>query len=104
MKLVPINSPDAPAAVGGYAQAFRAEGVGRLHFISGQIPESRTGDVPKEFAAHAQPVWSNVHAQLAADGMDIANLVKVTIYLSSRDHTVPTGTPVSKRLARTLRR
>ena len=88
MKLVPVNSPNAPASVGGYAQAFRAEGVSRLLFISGQIPESRAGDVPEGFAAQAQQVWSNVRAQLAADGMGIANLVKVTIFLSSREHAI----------------
>jgi len=88
MQFVPINSSNAPAAVGGYAQAFRAEGAKRLLFISGQIPESRHGDVPADFAAQAQQVWANVRAQLAADGMGIANLVKVTIFLSSREFAV----------------
>ena len=39
----PINAPDAPAAVGPYAQAVR---TGDLLFCSGQIPiDPRTGEL-----------------------------------------------------------
>jgi enamine deaminase RidA (YjgF/YER057c/UK114 family) len=34
----PINAADAPAAVGGYAQAMAVDGAKRLLFVSGQIP------------------------------------------------------------------
>jgi 2-iminobutanoate/2-iminopropanoate deaminase len=61
----------------------------RLLYISGQIPETRTGDVPKEFSAQARLVWHNVLAQLGAVDMTVANLIKVTIFLSSRDFAVP---------------
>lgn len=84
MNLVPVNSPSAPSPVGGYAQAFRVGGADRLLFISGQIPQTATGEVPSDFRAQAELVWSNVSAQLAADGMSINNLVKVTTFLSSR--------------------
>lgn len=86
--LVPVNSPNAPAAIGGYAQAFQVEGAKQLLFISGQIPESRGGDVPAGFEAQAELVGANVRAQLAADGMNVTNLVKVTTFLSSREHAV----------------
>ncbi len=88
MKLTPVNSPSAPDAVGGYSQAFRVEGAERLLFISGQVPESRDGEVPPDFAAQARLVWANVRAQLAADGMTVQNLVKVTTFLSSRSYAI----------------
>ena len=54
-------------------------------FVSGQIPESVAGNVPAEFSAQARLVWQNVIAQLEAAGMSIGNLVKVTVFLSSRE-------------------
>ena len=56
-------------------------------FISGQIPESSSGVVPPDFKSQARLVWSNLLAQLAAAGMSIRNLVKVTMFLSSRAYT-----------------
>ena len=85
MKLTSINSPSAPQSAGGYAQAVDISGVQRLLFVSGQIPETVTGNVPAEFSAQARLVWQNVIAQLEAAGMSIGNLVKVTVFLSSRE-------------------
>jgi 2-iminobutanoate/2-iminopropanoate deaminase len=88
MKSRPINSPRAPAAAGGYAQALEAEGVQCLLFVSGQIPETVEGDVPEGFKAQAKLAWANVLAQLEAAGMSVRNLVKVTTFLSSREHAI----------------
>jgi 2-iminobutanoate/2-iminopropanoate deaminase len=84
MKIDSINAASAPQAAGGYSQAVAVAGAGRLLFISGQIPQTPAGDVPNEFPAQARLVWQNVCAQLGAAGMTVANLVKVTIFLSSR--------------------
>lgn len=88
MKLTSINSSSAPRSAGGYSQAVDISGVQRLLFVSGQIPETVTGDVPADFAAQARLVWQNVIAQLEVAGMSISNLVKVTTYLSSREFAV----------------
>jgi 2-iminobutanoate/2-iminopropanoate deaminase len=88
MKSRPINSPRAPVAAGGYAQALEAEGVQRLVFVSGQIPETVEGDVPEGFKAQATLAWANVLAQLEAADMSVRNLVKVTTFLSSREHAI----------------
>jgi 2-iminobutanoate/2-iminopropanoate deaminase len=86
MRTIPHNSPKAPLAVGGYAQAFEVRGAERLLFISGQVPENIEGEVPVGFEAQARLVWANVLAQLEAAGMGVTNLVKVTTYLGSREH------------------
>jgi 2-iminobutanoate/2-iminopropanoate deaminase len=88
MKLNSICAESAPQASGGYSQAMEVQGAQRLVFISGQIPESRTGKVPNEFRAQAKLVWSNLLAQLEAADMSVANLVKVTTFLSSRDFAI----------------
>lgn len=86
MKLNPVNSDLAPSPVGPYSQALEVSEVERFLFISGQVPESINGDDPIEFEAQARLVWANVIAQLEAADMSIENLVKVTTYLSSREH------------------
>ncbi len=85
MKLTPVNAPSAPRASGGYSQAIEIFGAQRLLFISGQIPESASGKVPKEFAEQAKLAWQNLLAQLDEAAMSVKNLVKVTIFLSSRE-------------------
>jgi 2-iminobutanoate/2-iminopropanoate deaminase len=84
MKLTPVNAQSAPLASGGYSQAIEIFGAQRLLFISGQIPESANGALPKEFPEQAKLAWQNVLAQLDAAAMSVKNLVKVTIFLSSR--------------------
>jgi 2-iminobutanoate/2-iminopropanoate deaminase len=86
MKLNTVNAESAPQAAGGYSQAIAVSGAERLLFISGQIPETAAGDVPSNFSEQARLVWCNVFAQLGAAGMTVANLVKVTIFLSSREY------------------
>lgn len=89
MNINAVNSTCAPVAAGGYSQAVAVSGAKRLLFISGQIPETMAGQVPDGFAAQARLVWRNLCAQLDAAGMTVANLVKVTIFLSSREFAVP---------------
>lgn len=89
MRTTPINSSLAPTPSGGYSQALEVQGAQRLLFISGQIPVSAAGEVPEDFRSQAVLAWSNVLAQLEAAGMSVANLVKVTTFLASRDHAVP---------------
>lgn len=87
MQLKPINAPDAPQPLGGYVQAMEVSGAQRLLFVSGQIPTEVDGTLPEGFADQARLAWRNVLAQLAAAGMGLDNLVKVTIFLSDRKYT-----------------
>ena len=86
MQLTSANADTAPTPSGGYVQAVAVNRATRLLFISGQIPETRDGTVPAGFEAQARLVWANLLDQLAAGGMGVANLVKVTTFLASRDH------------------
>lgn len=86
MRLTPINAPDAPSPVGGYAQSMEVTGASRLLFVSGQIPATADGHVPEDFEAQARLCWANVIAQLRAAGMGLDNLVQVRIFLSDRKY------------------
>ncbi len=88
MKLTAINADTAPEASGGYSQALEVRDAQRLVFISGQIPQTRAGEVPEDFRSQADLAWAHVRAQLEAADMSIANLVKVTTFLSSREFAI----------------
>ena len=88
MKTTTINAKSAPQPAGGYSQAIAVSGAQRMLFVSGQIPETPTGNVPNDFPSQARLAWSNVLAQLSTAGMTAANLVKVTIFLSSRNFAI----------------
>jgi 2-iminobutanoate/2-iminopropanoate deaminase len=87
MQIRHINAPDAPQPAGGaYVQAVEVVGATRTLYISGQIPAGIDGVVPADFESQARLAWKNIFAQLAAAGMTIDNLVKVTIFLSDRKY------------------
>lgn len=80
-----IHTDQAPAAIGPYSQAIKAEG--KILFMSGQIPLTPTGDlITGDIKAQTEQVVANMKAVLAAAGATPANLVKTTIFLSSMDH------------------
>lgn len=89
--LEPIQAPDAAPASGGYAQAVRVTGADALLFVSGQIPVDADGTVPETFADQCRLVWRNVEAQLRAAGMGLADIVKVTTFLSDRAYAAENG-------------
>ncbi len=86
MKITPVDSPATPDVRGrSYAQAALVEGSSRLLFVSGQIPVDREGHCPTDFPSQCRLAWRNLEAQLAAAGMGLDNLVKVTTFLARRE-------------------
>jgi reactive intermediate/imine deaminase len=81
MPSTPIATPDAPGAIGTYSQAVKA---GNTVYLSGQIPldpktmEIVTGDVE----THVRRVFENLRAVARAAGGDLANAVKINVYLT----------------------
>ena len=88
MNIKTFNASSAPRPAGGYSQALELTDFKRLLFVSAQIAESATGRVPDDFMSQARLLWANIAAQLEAASMSMTNLVKVTIFLSSRDDSV----------------
>jgi reactive intermediate/imine deaminase len=76
-----INTKRAPAAIGPYSQAIRA---GSTVYLSGQIPlDPETGELVGEvFAAQARRVFDNLAAVAEAAGGSLADIVKLTVYLT----------------------
>ena len=76
-----IKTDQAPAAIGPYSQAVR---IGDFLYTSGQIAldpysgEFLSGEIEQETERTIQ----NIIAILEADGLNLYNVIKTTVYLS----------------------
>ena len=75
-----ISTPNAPAAIGPYAQGYIANG---MVFTSGQLPvDPAAGTMPEGIAAQAEQNCKNVGAVLAAGGTGLGSVIKTTCFLA----------------------
>ena len=75
-----IATNAAPAAIGPYSQAIK---TGALIYCSGQLPiDPATGKMPEGVKEQTRQSLANVKAILAAEGLDINNVVKTTVLLA----------------------
>ncbi len=76
-----VNTDKAPAAIGPYSQAINA---GNIVFVSGQLPiDPATGAFPEGgVAEQTRQSLSNMKAILQEAGLDLANVVKTTVFLA----------------------
>lgn len=77
-----ISTMEAPAAIGPYSQAIDS-GAG-LVFVSGQLPiDPATGSFPEGgVAEQARQSLLNAQAILRAAGLELADVVKTTVFLA----------------------
>jgi 2-iminobutanoate/2-iminopropanoate deaminase len=74
-----VSTSAAPAAIGPYAQAVR---IGQLLFTSGQIPLTPEGElVSGGITEQTKQVLANLKAVLAAEGAELRDVVKTTVFL-----------------------
>ena len=80
MKKQAIQTANAPAAIGPYSQAVRAND---LLFVSGQIPlDAKTGELVKTGVAdETKKVLENLKAIIEAAGGTLGDVIKTTIFL-----------------------
>jgi 2-iminobutanoate/2-iminopropanoate deaminase len=75
-----VATPNAPRAIGPYSQATRAGG---LLFTAGQVGfDPSTGElVDGGIAEQTERVLLNIRAILQASGLEMANVIKTTVFL-----------------------
>ena len=75
-----VSTDGAPKAIGPYSQGIDTDS---LVFVSGQIPlDPATGQlVGGTIAEQTERVIQNVKAILAASGLELAHVVRTTVYL-----------------------
>lgn len=75
-----ISTPNAPAAIGPYAQGYIANG---MVFTSGQLPvDPAAGTMPEGIAAQAEQSCKNVSAVLAVGETGLGSVIKTTCFLA----------------------
>lgn len=80
MSRTPINTDNAPAAIGPYSQAIRHNDT---VYISGQIPlDPATGELVEGIDAQITQVFENLKAVAEAAGTDLSQALKVTVFLT----------------------
>ncbi len=80
-----ILTKNAPAPIGPYSQAVRAEG--KFIFISGQIPFTPEGQLVGEgITVQTQQSIRNIAAILESVGLTLENVVKTTVLLKNMEH------------------
>ena len=86
MSIQPINTNNAPQAIGPYNQALVVKDAG-LVYTSGQLgldPES--GDlVTAEIVAQTEQALKNLRAVLEAAGSGLDKVIKTTVFLANMD-------------------
>jgi 2-iminobutanoate/2-iminopropanoate deaminase len=78
-----LESKNAPAAIGPYSQAIKANG---LIYTSGQIPLTVDGEiVERDIKIQTRQVLENLKNLLEDSQSSMDKVIKVTIYLESMD-------------------
>ncbi len=99
VSLRPFSGDGSPPVEGQYPQAVEVSGATRWLYVSGQVPTAPDGTLADGFTAQCEQVWDNLEAQLRAADMTLDNLVKVTTFLSSREHALANREVRLRRLA-----
>ncbi|WP_424189996.1 RidA family protein [Sulfuricurvum sp.] len=83
MMITPVQTPNAPAAIGPYSQAMICNG---MVFTSGQIALTPAGEmVEGDVSAQCVQVVANLKAVLEASGSSLSSVIKTTIFLADME-------------------
>lgn len=79
-----VSTDEAPAAVGAYSQATT---TGDLLFTAGQLPLTVEGELldDEPVAVQARQCLENVETILASEGLEMSDVLKVTVFLDDVD-------------------
>ena len=94
-----IQTELAPAAIGPYSQAIR---IGDFLYTSGQIAlDPKSGKfLSGEIKEETEQTLRNISAILQADGLELENVIKTTVYLSDLNDFVQMNKIYEKHLSK----
>ena len=83
----PIQTRDAPEAIGTYSQAVTVASGGSTVYLSGQIGlDPATMQMAEGIDAQTHRVFRNLAAVAAAAGLSLDHAVRMTVYLTDLAH------------------
>ena len=78
-----VRTDNAPTALGPYSQAIESDG---FVYTAGQVGlHPATGELADGVEAQTHRVMRNLKGVLAAAGLDLADVVKTTVFLADMD-------------------
>jgi 2-iminobutanoate/2-iminopropanoate deaminase len=90
-----VSTPNAPQAIGPYSQAIALDG---LLFTSGQIPLATDGSkVEGDIAVQTEQVFNNLEGILTSVGATLADVIKVTVFMTDLGEFAAMNTVFAKR-------
>ncbi|MEF9983531.1 MAG: RidA family protein [Oscillospiraceae bacterium] len=83
-----VNSAKAPAAIGPYSQAVKAD---KFIFVSGQLPINvETGEFSgQDIASQTKQSIENIKVILESEGYSLEDIVKTTVFLDKISDFAP---------------
>ena len=69
-----------------YSHGIAVPGGHRLVFVAGQLGIGRDDSIPVDSEAQADLCFANIAAILAEDAMAMANIVRLSVYVTAREH------------------
>jgi 2-iminobutanoate/2-iminopropanoate deaminase len=79
------SNPSTVRAPTGYTHAIEVRNPTRWLIISGQVGMATDGSIPGSGEGQIAQALANLRAVLTANGMDVTNIVKTTVFLTDRD-------------------
>jgi enamine deaminase RidA (YjgF/YER057c/UK114 family) len=76
------NPPGVPSPIRGYYSNCVRVSSGPLLFVAGQVGMDVKGTIPESAAAQAELALKNIETILASEGATLADIVKVTVYVT----------------------
>ena len=80
------NPKSTSAPNGAYSHGVEALPNARWLFVAGQIPVRPDGSIPATIEEQTETVWRNILAVLADAGMGIADVVKISSFLTRHEN------------------
>lgn len=95
-----LNPPTVPVPGSRYSQAVALGAPFKRLIISGQVGARPDGTLEDGMEAQLERAWDNIAALLEAAGMTIADLVKVTTYVTVKNSVGATRLIRERKLGR----
>lgn len=76
------NPASVHGPVGAYSHGIGTPAGARWLHVSGQLGTAPDGTLPAGIAAQSENAWRNVVEVLRDGGMDVADIVKVTVFVT----------------------
>lgn len=84
-----INPASIMTPASPYSHGIEVPAGTRLLYCAGQVGTTKDGTTPADLVQQNEIAWANIRAILKDAGMDLADIVRMNAYLTSREGIEP---------------